>query len=138
MSGAWSAALLGATAAHAGFQATVTLLVYPALARVTAEDWSSAHALHSRRITPLVVVVYGALLVACAGALVSSPTTTGVWVAVLGAAGTFLVTATAAAPTHGKLAAGRSDPLVARLLRADRLRLACALVALAGAVLAQV
>lgn len=138
MSGAWSAALLGATAAHAGFQATVTLLVYPALARVTARDWSSAHALHSRRITPLVVVVYGALLVACAGAVVSSPTSIGVWVAVLGAAGTFLVTATAAAPTHGKLAAGRSDPLVARLLHADRLRLACALVALAGAVLAQV
>jgi hypothetical protein len=134
VSAAWSAALLGATAAHAGFQATVTLLVYPALARVSARDWSSAHAEHSRRITPLVVLVYGALLVACAGAAWSSPTSTGVQVAVLGVAATFVVTAGWAAPTHGRLAAGRDDRLVDRLLRVDRFRLAFALVAVCGAV----
>ena len=133
MTDAWSAALLGATAAHAGFQATVTLLVYPALAGVPADDWSSAHDAHSRRITPLVVVVYGALLVACGGAVVSAPTSVGVRVAVLGTAATLLVTAVGAAPTHGRLAAGRSDRLVARLLRVDRLRLVLALVALCGA-----
>ena len=43
MSEPWVVALLAATAAHAGFQATVTLLVYPALARVAAADFASAH-----------------------------------------------------------------------------------------------
>jgi hypothetical protein len=135
VSGPWSAALLGATAAHAGFQATVTLLVYPALARVPAPDWSSAHDLHSRRITPLVVILYGALLVAAAGAVWSAPSSVGVWVAVLGIVATFAVTAAGAAPTHGRLAAGRDDQLLDRLLRVDRLRLGFALVALCGAVL---
>jgi hypothetical protein len=135
VSGAWSAALLGATAAHAGFQATVTLLVYPALARVPARDWASAHALHSRRITPLVAVVYGALLVASGGAAWSLPSSVGVWAAVLAVVSTFAVTAFWAAPTHGRLAAGRDDRLVDRLLRVDRLRLAFALVALCAAVL---
>ena len=132
----WDLALLAATAAHAGFQATVTLLVYPALARVEAADWSTAHDFHSRRITPLVVVVYGALLVSCVGAVLSSPRSGGVWVAVLGTAGALLATATGAAPTHSGLAAGRTDRLVGRLLLVDRLRLGLALVALAGAVAA--
>jgi hypothetical protein len=131
----WSAALLGATAAHAGFQATVTLLVYPALARVPAADWLPAHALHSRRITPLVVVVYGALLVSSALAAWSASSSVGVWVAVLGIVATFAVTACSAAPLHGRLAAGRDDQLLDRLLRVDRLRLVFALVALCGAVL---
>jgi hypothetical protein len=134
MTGGWSVALVVAAAVHAGFQATVTMLVYPALVRVPAADWSRAHAFHSRRITPLVVLVYGALLVSCAGALLSSPSSAGVLVAVLGTAGALLVTATGAAPTHGRLGAGRDDVLAARLLRVDRLRLALALVALAGAV----
>lgn len=133
---AWTVAVLGATAAHAGFQGTVTVLVYPALASVRTEDWTDLHDAHSRRITPLVALVYGALLVSCAGALVAAPGSPGVWVAAVGAASTFLVTATWAAPTHGLLAEGRTDPLVARLLRADRLRLVLAVVALVGAILA--
>jgi len=47
-----------------------------------------------------------------------------------------LVTATAAAPTHGRLGRGRTPELVARLLVADRVRLGCAVLALAGAVVA--
>jgi hypothetical protein len=129
----WKAALLATTAVHAGFQATVTLLVYPALARVPVEDWAAAHVSHSRRITPLVVTVYGGTLVACAGSLVDDPGSVGIRVAVAGTAAAYAVTALSAAPTHGRLAGARTDELVHRLLRADRLRLVAALVALAGA-----
>src|SRR3712207_7268377 len=41
-----------ATAAHLGFQATVTAVVYPALARTPAPQWAAAHRAHSRAITP--------------------------------------------------------------------------------------
>jgi len=129
-------ALLAATGLHAGFQATVTMLVYPALARVRPEDWSAAHEAHSRSITPLVAVVYGTAVVSSGGALWQSPGSAGVRVAALGTAGAVLVTAAAAAPTHGRLSRGRTPELVARLLVADRVRLGCALVAFAGAVAA--
>jgi hypothetical protein len=131
----WPALLLGATALHAGFQATVTLLVYPALADVPDELWTEAHARHSRRITPLVAVVYVVLAVACAGALLHDPASPGPWVAGVGAAGAALATATVAAPTHGRLAPGRTPDLVARLLLADRVRFGAAVLALAGGLL---
>ena len=51
-----------AAALHAGFQVTVTVLVYPALAGRSAAEWSAAHTRHSRAITPVVAVVYGALV----------------------------------------------------------------------------
>jgi hypothetical protein len=130
----WSAALLAATALHAGFQATVTVLVYPALARVRPEDWAAGHGAHSRAITPLVAVVYAAVLVACTGTVLSSPSSAGAWVAAAATAGAFLVTAAAAAPTHGRLGRERSTLLVARLLAVDRWRLGLAVLALGGAV----
>jgi hypothetical protein len=133
---AWSVALLVATAGHAGFQATVTLLVYPALVAVRPADWSATHAAHSRRITALVAVLYAAVLTAGVGAVLSSPRSPGVWVAAVGTAGVLLVTATAAAPTHGRLADGRTDALVSRLLAVDRVRLLLAVVAATGAVFA--
>jgi hypothetical protein len=68
--------------------------------------------------------------------VLSAPGSAGAWVAALGATATFLVTAAGAAPTHGRLARHRTEALVARLLLVDRLRLACALTALAGAVAA--
>jgi hypothetical protein len=132
----WQVALLSATGLHAGFQATVTVLVYPALARVRTEDWPIAHDVHSRSITPLVALVYGAALVACVGSLLDTPTSVGVWVAASGTAGAVLVTAVAAAPTHGRLGRGRTPELVRRLLVTDRLRLVGAVVALAGAIAA--
>lgn len=132
----WSLALLVTTAVHVGFQATVTLLVYPALVGVPPEDWSRAHRLHSRRITPLVAAVYGPVLVSCTAALVTAPGSPGAWAAGAGTAGALIVTAVAAAPTHSRLGAHRTPALLARLLRVDRLRLASALVALAGAVAA--
>ena len=132
----WPALLVAGTALHAGFQAGVTALVYPALADVPAEQWERAHDRHSRRITPLVVGVYGAVLLACAGTLVLSERTVGVWLATVATAGAFTVTAGWAAPLHARLGRGRDPALVTRLLVVDRWRLGFAVVAALAAVLA--
>ncbi len=132
----WPALLLAVAGLHAGFQATVTLLVYPALAEVPPERWHDAHDRHSRRIVPLVAVVYVALLVTGVGAVAGHPSSVLLWVATLASAGAVLVTATAAAPLHGRLGSGRDPALVARLLVVDRLRCGCATLGFAAAVLA--
>ena len=124
--------LLAATAAHLGFQATVTAVVYPALARTPPARWAAVHDAHSRAITPVVAVVYGSLLVACGWALWSGPDAATV-VAVAATAAAMLVTAVAAAPAHGRLAGGHDPDRIRRLLRVDRLRVAAAAVALVAA-----
>ena len=135
------AALVAATALHLGFQLVVTVLVYPALARVPADRWPVEHTQHSRRITPVVGVVYGLLLVAGASVLVAGATADQVG-SLLAAAAAMVVTAVVAAPLHSRLgrldsATSGPDPgLMRRLLVADRVRTAlavlAALLALAG------
>ncbi len=133
----WTGLLLAASALHAGFQLTVTVLVYPALVRVPADRWTDAHTRHSRAIVPLVALAYGAALAACAGATVHAfgP---GVLTADVGTLVAVVVTATLAAPTHARLTAGPDPALLRRLLRVDRVRCAAAVVALAGALVALV
>lgn len=128
----WSVALLGATALHAGFQLTVTVLVYPALVRLAPADFARAHADHSRAIVPLVGLVYGAVLVTSVGAVVSAPASVLAWL-VAGASGlALLVTAVRAAPLHGRLGLRGPEPdLLRALLGADRVRTLAALVAAA-------
>ncbi|NYG56721.1 hypothetical protein [Nocardioides perillae] len=126
-------ALLAATALHAGFQATVTRVVYPALADVDVDRWRPAHEAHSRRISLVVLVVYAALVAACCWVLVDGPRTPAAYTALTGAALAGLTTAAVAAPTHGALGRGPTDALVRRLLVADRVRLLGAVVALGGA-----
>ena len=129
-------ALLAATTLHLGFQLTVTVLVYPALTRVPADSWSAAHDAHSRAIVPLVVLTYGALLATGAWALLTTPVGTGLLLAALGTAATFATTAFVAAPTHARLGReGRTDHAIRRLLAADKVRAAGALLATAGALL---
>ena len=125
-------ALLAAAAAHAGFQLTVTALVYPALARVPPGRWAAAHAAHSRAITPLVVLVYGVLAVTGGWALLSGPDP-WTWAALAALAVAGLTTAFAAAPAHGRLAAGHDPALIRRLLRADRIRAVAAVLAVTAA-----
>lgn len=127
-----SAALfLAASAAHAGFQLTVTVLVYPVLVTVPAEQWEQRHARHSRGIVPLVVLTYGALVLASVPFVIHHHGPAA-WVGLVGAWGAMLVTAVVAAPTHGRLTT--TDPLLLRrLVVADRARAVLAVVGLAGA-----
>jgi hypothetical protein len=126
-------ALLTATAVHAGFQTTVTVLVYPALARVPAGQWAAAHRAHTRGITGLVALIYGGLAVTGGWALLTGPDG-WTWVALAATAVAVLVTAFVAAPAHGRLAAGPGPALIRRLLRADRVRAAAAVLAVAAAI----
>lgn len=128
-------ALLVATAVHLGFQLTITVVAYPALLATSDAGWTVAHAAHGRRITPLVALVYAALLVTTLGALITVPSP-AVVAAALACAVAALSTAAVAAPTHGRLGDGRSATLVRRLRVADAVRTAAAAVAVAAAVVA--
>lgn len=129
-----SAALLAATCLHAGFQLTVTTLVYPALFRVGPAGWARAHLRHSRAVTPLVGLVYALLVAAAVWSLAARPPHPGTVVAVLGLSAAITTTALVAAPLHGRL--GREGPvphLLDRLRRADLFRSVAAVAAVAGA-----
>lgn len=127
-----TAALIAGTALHAGFQLTVTVLVYPALFRVPARDWPAAHARHSRAITPLVALVYGSATLVAVVAVIREPSA-GRIVALAGTVAAGLVTAGVAAPAHGALGRGRTPGVIARLRVADAARTIAAVVACAGA-----
>src|SRR3954464_11863050 len=99
MSDVAATAFLAAASAHAGFQATVTLVVYPTLSHVRAAHWRQAHDRHLKQVRPLVAVLYLALAA------------TGVWwlggdwsglsvLAVVLVALPVIVTAALAAPLH--------------------------------------
>ena len=121
-------ALVAATALHTGFQLVVTLLVYPAFADVPEAGWQAHHARHSRRIAPLVIVVYCGLLAAGAAVLVTGPSPAEV--AVLAAVAVApVLTAAVAAPAHVRLARGPDPATLRRLLVADRLRCVAAVLA---------
>ena len=130
--------LLLAAAAHLGFQLTVDLVVYPALAEVGPDRWTSAHAGHSRRITPVVALVYVPLVLVLGWAGVAEPGEVGTWVAVAGGLLSVVATAAVAAPIHGRLSSVDPDErsvLLGRLARADRVRTVGAVVCVVGAVL---
>ena len=123
---------------HLGFQLTVDLVVYPALAEVAPARWASAHAAHSRRITPVVGLVYLPLVLAVGWAVVAEPDSVGAWVAAAGGLLAVATTATVAAPLHGRLASADEHArpaLLARLARADRVRTAGAVGCVVGALL---
>ena len=124
-------ALLVVAATHAGFQLTVTVLVYPALAATPPDDWARAHDRHSRRIAPLVFLVYGGFVVTGVWAVASEPLSTPLAATLVQAAATVLLTGALAAPLHGRLGVEASRPeLLRRLLRVDRARAVLAVVTL--------
>lgn len=128
----WQVALVAATALHAGFQLTVTCLVYPALASSPPDSWESAHQAHSRRITPVVGVVYLVVVVGSTGALLSGPAP-AIWCSAGASALVLAITAFLAAPAHGRLGGGYDRTVLYQLLRVDRWRSVGAVVALAAA-----
>ncbi|MBP2388961.1 hypothetical protein [Aeromicrobium fastidiosum] len=130
-------ALVAASGLHLGFQAVVTVVVYPALAEARADDWAAAHAAHSRRIVLLVAPLYLIVAAACLWTLAVGPRTGWTLVALAGHAVAAAVTATSAAPSHGRLGRdGRTDRELTRLLTADRWRLAATVVAFGAALAA--
>ncbi len=129
--------LLLVAGTHLGFQLTVDRVVYPALGEVGPDAWLRAHAAHSRRITPVVGLVYVPLVVVLGWTLVAEPRAVGAWLAVAGGLLSVVTTAAVAAPVHGRLASadapGRAA-LLGRLARADRIRTLGAVVCVGGAV----
>jgi hypothetical protein len=136
MSNVAATAFIAAASAHAGFQATVTLVVYPTLSHVRAAHWRQAHDRHTREIRPLVGVAYLALAA------------TGVWwlatdwsalsvVAVVLAALAVAITPVFAVPLHRRLVK-RDEVALARLLSVDRARTVLAFAAVAVAIVAVV
>jgi|SRR6478735_7704960 len=129
-------ALLAVSSVHLGFQVVVTVVVYPALADVPGGRWTAAHDRHSRRIALVVGPLYVLVAAACLWSLLSSP---DAWtlVAVGGNAVAVLVTATMAAPLHGRLSNARGRAvLLTRLRRVDLVRTVAAAVAVVAALLA--
>ncbi len=123
-------------AAHAAFQLTVSVVVYPALASVGADQFAVAHDAHSRRIVLLVVPLYAALVVVC-GWAVATDSRPLVLAAVAAHGLALLTTALVAAPTHGRLGtSGPTPSLLRRLAVSDAVRSVAAVVGLALALLA--
>jgi hypothetical protein len=108
------------TAAYAGFQWTVQVLVYRQFVLVPPDAFAAHEAAHQRRISYLVGPLYGGQLL-CTAALV----TTGAGGDVLrwGAAGLLLailaITGLLAVPLHRRLSAGFDVAAYRRLLRVD-------------------
>ena len=136
MSDVAATAFLAAAAAHAGFQATVTLVVYPTLSHVRAAHWRQAHDRHSRAVLPLVAVSYLALGATGAWWLATDASALSAVAAVL-AALPMAITAVLAAPLHRRLVR-RDDAALARLLSVDKARTVLAFAAAGVAIAALV
>jgi len=127
-------AFLAAASAHAGFQATVTLVVYPTLSHVRSAHWRQAHDRHVHDVRPLVAVLYLALVATAVWWLADDWSAVAV-VAVVLALLSMAVTAVLAAPLHRRLVK-REDATVARLLAVDRWRTILAVAAVAVTIVA--
>ncbi len=128
--------LLLATWLNLGFQAVVTVVVYPALPEVRPDDWAVAHRNEMRRIIPLVVLVQAVLLWSCVRLLLAGDLGAAEWVVIGTVAAATVVSAAWATPLHRRLQRDGFDRARLRsLLLADRLRL---VLAAAGAVAAAV
>lgn len=134
MSDVAATAFLAAAAAHAGFQATVTLVTYPTLSHVRAAHWRQAHDRHSKAVRPLVVVAYLALAATGAWWLATDWSALAA-VAVMLAGLSMAVTVVLAAPLHRRLVR-RDDAALTRLLGVDKARTVLAFAAVGVAMVA--
>ena len=127
--------LLLATGVHLGFQAVVTIVVYPGLLNLAPEDWARGHADHTRRMIVVVIPVYAFLALALGWALVTICCSPALFVTTGAIVIAWATTAFVAAPVHHLLSVdGPTPKLIRRLRRADIVRLIGAAVA-CGAVL---
>lgn len=130
MSAVLPAVHLFATAAYAGFQSTVQVLVYRQFPAVPADAFPAYEAEHSRRITPLVGVLFAGCAVSTVLLFVLRPqgvplagivVSAALFAVVLGA------TALLAVPEHRQLGIGFRPDAFYRLLRADLIRTGAAM-----------
>jgi len=122
--------LLLATGVHLGFQAVVTIVVYPGLVNVAPEDWERGHAAHTHRMIIVVIPVYGALTLALGWALATVSCSPALIVTTGALLSVGMTTALVAAPIHNRLSAGGPTQKLIRDLRsADNFRLIGAVVA---------
>jgi len=127
-------AFLVAGSAYAGFQATVTAVVYPTLSHVRAAHWRQAHDRETRAVRPLVAASSVAVAATAAWWLATSWSILAV-VAVALAALSLAITAVVAAPLHRRLVK-RDDQALTRLLGVDKARTVLAFAAVGVALAA--
>jgi hypothetical protein len=126
--------LLLATGVHLGFQAVVTIVVYPGLVNLAPEDWERGHAAHTHRMIIVVIPVYAVLVLALGWALATVSFSTALIVNTGALLLVGLTTALVAAPIHHRLSTGGpTQKLIRDLRRADIFRLVGAAVACAAA-----
>ena len=126
--------LLLATGVHLGFQAVVTIVVYPGLVNLAAEDWERGHAAHTHRMIIVVIPVYAALAIAIGWALATVSCSTALTVTTGAVLIVGITTALVAAPIHHRLSTGGpTQKLIRNLRRADIFRLIGAAVACGAA-----
>jgi hypothetical protein len=130
-----TAAYVVAASAYAGFQWLVHLVVYRSYDLVPADAFPAFERAHTRRITPLVVVLFGLLLIATASLLVVGRRDVGIAAAALLAA-LLGLTLVGAVPAHGRLVQRYDSEVLRRLLRVDAARTGIATLQLALAVVA--
>lgn len=126
--------LLLATGVHLGFQAVVTIVVYPGLVNLAPDDWERGHAVHTHRMVIVVTPVYAALFIALGWALATVSWSTALIVTTGAILFVGVTTALVAAPVHHRLSVGGpTQKLIRDLRRADTLRLIGAAVAYGAA-----
>lgn len=127
--------LLLATGVHLGFQAVVTIVVYPGLLSLTPDDWARGHATHTRRMLIVVIPVYAVLALALGWALATTCCSPALFITTGATLIVWATTAFVAAPIHHLLGVDGPTPrLINRLRRADYIRLIGAAVACGAAV----
>lgn len=128
---------LGAACAYAGFQVTITVLVYPQLAavgRAVPGVFAGHEARHSTRTAVVVGPLFAALVVATGWLVVADPSAPLVWTAAACTAVVLAITALAAVPQHNRLRRGFDPVVMAQLQRVDAVRMVAALAQVAIAV----
>lgn len=126
--------LLLATGVHLGFQAVVTIVVYPGLVNLEPDDWERGHAAHTHRMIIVVIPVYATLAIALGWALATLSWSPALMVTAGAVLIIWLTTALVAAPIHHRLSTGRpTQKLLRDLRRADNFRLIGAAVACGAA-----
>jgi hypothetical protein len=113
------------TAAYAGFQWTVRVLVYPQFAQVPAAAFPAYERAHQRRVTRVVGPLFAGQGVTTLWLLAARPDGVPLAPVLAGAACLAVVlgvTGLLAVPLHRRLADGFDDGALARLLRVDTVR----------------